>query len=315
MKRFPNLIVWIRFLRLENVLMVATLMLIIRFFVLAPVLEVAELGFRLSLPDFLLLILDVVIVTITGYWINDFHDREIDAINRPERLFPSGKISHSKFWLLYSITIAIGLAITIYLGLAYDELDWVWLYPFSVFAFILYAWKLKRMLFLGNVLVSVFIAAIVFITLLAEPYIFFLSDVLSGYLVFSVLLYFSIIAFFSNLSRELVKDCEDLKGDVSQSVKSIPAVFGFQSGMRLAAFFLVWVLVFEVILLLRLYDFISPVAVLSFALIGVAALVLLYLMLSIKPGESLSRLSVGLKVLMLLGLVQLIVIIQGLEIL
>ncbi len=306
---FQKMLPWLRFMRIENIIMIALLMFVIRQGALAPLYEQLETGFRMQLFDFALLVLDLCIVAVTGYWINDQADRSIDAINRPERIMASGKLTGSSFWMLYSIAVVIGAIITAHLAWKYDELGWTWLYPFSVFSFWLYARFLKKQGLIGNALVSFFIAAIVFIVLIAEPALFQVLYIVEALDVLGALLFFAFIAFLANLAREWVKDCEDIEGDQAFGVRSLPILTSLVFTQRAAAVALFLILVLEGLMFRRFQNALQDwEAQLSFGIVGLTTLLIIWNVLRSSDQRRLRLVSRSLKLLMVLGLVQLVLV-------
>ena len=146
---------------------------------------------------------DVIIAIITtflifsgGNIINDYFDVEVDKINRPNRPIPSGKISKKT---------AYGLAITFFLiagGLstllnAYAIII-VWVNIFFVY---LYS-KIKEKTPYGSLFVGYFVGSA-----------FLFGGVISNIASLKILGILALLAFLSNVAREITKDIEDVDGD------------------------------------------------------------------------------------------------------
>lgn len=313
MARHTLTIKWLRFIRIENIFLIALLMLVIREAVLAPLYAMAEVELRLSFLDYVLLIFDLASVAVSGYWINDRADRAIDKINRPERMLASEQLSDRAFWMFYAGTVIAGGIITLYLGWKHDELSWCWLYPVSVFAFWGYAKTLKKQGLIGNLLVSFFIASIVLIALIAEPGIFSILHFIEALDLFGALLFFAFIAFLANLAREFVKDCEDVPGDRQHGVRSLPIVIGMDSTMRVVAFILFLLLALEAVMYQRFATSLNHwTSSVSFVLVIAMLVIMIWKALQLKDTGRFRLLSQSLKLLMMLGLIQLVVLAQDL---
>jgi len=151
---------------------------------------------------------------------NDYYDLEIDMVNNPGRPIPSGLIS-AREALSYSFLLSIiGLVFGVFTNLS----------GFIVAAFALglmmyYNTRGKRTGFLGNVLVSVCVGL---------PFIY------GGIVVESVrpvLGIFSIMAFLSNLGREVTKGVMDIDGDALEGVKTVAVLHGSSKASRISALF------------------------------------------------------------------------------
>ncbi len=151
-----------------------------------------------------------------GNTINDYFDYEIDRINRPERPLPRGAMSR-KTALYYSLSLfAVGLALAYFINTA----DFV-LAIVAYAAMVLYAWKLKPLPFVGNLVVASLTGATPLYGALAVNRIG-----LAGYL--------ALCAFLVNVAREVIKDIEDVEGDITKGgAKTLPILWG---GRRKAAY-------------------------------------------------------------------------------
>ncbi len=165
--------------------------------------------------------------TLTGsaMVINDYYDREIDAVNEPKRPLPSGEVKPSEA-LIYAVLLSlIGLA-TAYL----TSIPSLGIALFSWFVMMVYSAWGKRAGFVGNLMVS---------TCIALPFIY--GGVIVGNVSTSLL--FSALAFLSNTGREVTKGIVDVEGDKISGVKTVAASFGSDKAAYLAStFYLVAVL-------------------------------------------------------------------------
>lgn len=154
-----------------------------------------------------------------GNTINDYFDYEIDKINRPARPLPRGAMAR-KTALIYSFFLfSAGLLLAYFINI----------YAFSValVAYVLmvfYAWKLKPLPFIGNIVVAFLTGITPIYGALAVEKIGF-----SGYLALS--------AFLVNVGREIMKDIEDVEGDRARGARTLPIVLGNKEAAHIAAFF------------------------------------------------------------------------------
>lgn len=155
-----------------------------------------------------------------GMVINDYFDYDIDIINRPDRVLPRNIISrkNAAFFALILFALAyifIGFTNLLCIGIGY---------PAVVLIFV-YSWKLKRQPFIGNFVVA-------FLTSLTLVY----GGAAASNVVLVTML--AICAFFANLSREIVKDIEDIRGDERLGSKTFPILYGIPKASLVAAIFL-----------------------------------------------------------------------------
>jgi geranylgeranylglycerol-phosphate geranylgeranyltransferase len=150
--------------------------------------------------------------TLTGssMVINDYYDRQIDAINEPSRPIPSGLVSTRE-----ALSLAFVLSIT---GLAAALMTSLPCLLIAIIALIIsatYNTKGKYTGLLGNLLVS---------TCVVITFIYGGFTVDKG-LALTTLLSVA-IAFLSITGREITKGIVDVQGDRSQNVKTIAVLHG-----------------------------------------------------------------------------------------
>ena len=175
-----------------------------------------------SVPEGKILILVFLVVSLGcagGNTINDYFDYEIDRINRPERPLPRGAMDR-RTALWYSLFLfAVGLALALLISIR--------AFAFALLAYItmfLYAWKLKPLPFIGNIAVAALTGVTPLYGAIAVGKIG-----LAGTL--------AVCAFLVNVAREIVKDIEDVEGDLKKGAKTLPIILGRRKAAYVAAFF------------------------------------------------------------------------------
>jgi geranylgeranylglycerol-phosphate geranylgeranyltransferase len=163
----------------------------------------------------------VFIFTGAGNAINDYFDHKIDAINKPERPIPSGRISLNTAAIYATILFVIATIMALIIGIIPGIIV-----VLSAILMFLYAYKLKKSLLVGNL-------SIAFLTGLC----FVFAGVVLGTVFLSILLGF--YAFLMTMAREIVKDMEDVEGDSMEGANTFPIKFGMKSSSILAAFFMI----------------------------------------------------------------------------
>lgn len=158
-----------------------------------------------------LLSLSTMSIAAAGYIINDYYDVKIDYINKPDRVV-IGKSITRRFAILFHVILStIGIAIGIYLSWRITALN-----VLSVFLLWLYSNNLKRLPFVGNLVVALLTGAAVYSV-----------DILyrTGN---ALIVVFAVFAIYMTLVREIIKDVEDLKGDNTFGCKTLPIVWGIR---------------------------------------------------------------------------------------
>ncbi|MEM7824084.1 MAG: UbiA family prenyltransferase [Candidatus Aenigmatarchaeota archaeon] len=168
----------------------------------------------------------VVVVALVcggGNIINDIFDYEIDKVNRPQRLLPSGKISLKSA----KIYAALLLVASIAFALVFLNKAQLVLVLFNIGIAFLYSWRLKALPLLGNLCPS---------WLAASSFLFGALFVGIGP---TIILLF-LMAFFANIGREIVKAIEDMPGDKRAGYRTLPLVVGKNFSTGLAIIFVVF---------------------------------------------------------------------------
>ena len=170
------------------------------------------------IPETLLLFFIVALITAAGNVINDFFDAEIDAINRPDRPIPSGAVSREA---------ARGFAVTLFLaGILvsfFTNSLCIGIAIFNTLFLITYAVKLKSTPLIGNIVVAYLSASI-----------FLFGGALNGLDGLVRIIPIAAITFFAMLSRELLKDAEDVEGDTAGGADTVPLRIGIKKTSEFA---------------------------------------------------------------------------------
>ncbi|MFZ5981616.1 MAG: geranylgeranylglycerol-phosphate geranylgeranyltransferase [Candidatus Zixiibacteriota bacterium] len=157
-------------------------------------------------------------VCAVGNIVNDIADIEIDRINRPRRVLVKGTLSRSravKTAIIFALTALVAaLAVNTALLIAVTA---------ALGLLLLYNFYLKKIPVVGNIVVAL-LSALTFLTGgLAVNYRWLFE--LPGPLVPAV------FAFFFHLVREILKDVEDIDGDLQAGVKTLPQIIGVSKSL------------------------------------------------------------------------------------
>jgi len=160
-------------------------------------------------------------LTAASMTINDYYDREIDAVNEPNRPIPSGLIKPRGVLIFALILTLIGFAAAYFtniLCLGIAIIAWL--------IFVTYTTIGKRSGLPGNFLVSACVAI---------PFIYG-SYIIADTPKSNVLIFASIV-FLANTGREITKGIVDVKGDKIENVKTLAVRFGDKAAAITAASF------------------------------------------------------------------------------
>jgi len=189
-----------------NILVVAIAQYLASAFILAHEKPLREVIFD---PNLFFLILASSSVIASGYIINNFYDSEKDLINRPKKTMLDRVVSQRTKLSVYFI-----LNFTAIFFASYVSFRAVVFFSIYIFVIWLYSHRLKKILFLGNL-----VASILTITPFFVIFVYY-KNFETVIFIHAMFLYLMIVM------RELVKDLENMQGDLVQNYQTIPLVYG-----------------------------------------------------------------------------------------
>ncbi len=197
--------------------------------------------------NFYLLILTSVLIAAAGYIINDYFDLQIDNVNKPDKVLVDTIIKRRWAIMWHWILSATGILLSAYISIKVSQWSILIFNAVCVIALWLYSTHFKKKLLIGNILISLLTAwTIIVIYIFSGASLFNLHGWQHGQLPFDVnrLYKFTMLyagfAFIITLIREVVKDIEDMHGDVQFGCKTMPIVWGIPASKVFAA---VWIIV------------------------------------------------------------------------
>ncbi|HSI77432.1 MAG TPA: geranylgeranylglycerol-phosphate geranylgeranyltransferase [Lunatimonas sp.] len=271
---------FVKIIRLNNLLMVAFVQLLTAYFLI----ETSREGIPV-LQDWnlYLLIISTVILTASGYMINDYYDVKIDYVNRPNEVVVGRGMKRRMVMILHTFLNVVGIGVGYLIHPRIGVINFL-----AAFLLWLYSNSLKRLPFIGNLTV----AGLTGLAIWVVGYYYQDSQML--------ILTYAIFAFFINLIREIIKDIEDRPGDRKHGCRTLPIVVGFRNTKKIifsvAALFVASIVVVTV----KIND---PVLFIYFGLLGVLFVFFLYKLYIADRKSQFSQLSRMAKILMLTGAV------------
>ena len=256
-----------KLIRLPNLLMIALVQYLVRYFLIIPkvantiqpkILEILKstvygaddtpfsdadimdiafskvTDYLLSDMNFFLLSLSTIMVTAAGYIINDYFDVKTDAINKPNSIIIDTYIKRRVAMGAHLVLGAIGILLGFYLGWVVGNWQLGSIHAFAFIFLWFYSTNYKKQLIIGNVLVSVLTALVILIVGVYErgSYTIILEEYNANVFVrdiMMVLLTYAGFAFIISMIREIVKDMEDMKGDEEIGATTLPIQFGIKT--------------------------------------------------------------------------------------
>lgn len=196
-----------------NIPIIALAQYLSAIFILAP--EKRALSVLL---DFNLLIIVIVssLTIASGYIINNFYDSEKDLINRPNKSQLDRLVSQKTKLKVYFTVNFIVFLLSFFVSFRA-----VLFFSTYIFLIWFYSHKLKKMAIVGN-MTAAFLAVLPFFAILLYykniyPQIFAHANFL----------------FLLLIIREIIKDLENIKGDIANDYQTIPVMFGESTAKKI----------------------------------------------------------------------------------
>lgn len=206
--------------------------------------KIVNIDFQIN---FYLLILASVLIAAAGYIINDYFDLQIDNINKPDKVLVDTIIKRRWAIMWHWILSATGILLSAYISIKVSQWTILIFNSVCVVALWFYSTHFKKKLLIGNFLISLLTAwTIIVVYLFSGASLFNLHGWQIGQLPFDVKRLYKLtmlyagFAFIITLIREVVKDIEDMHGDVQFGCKTMPIVWGIPASKVFAA---VWIIV------------------------------------------------------------------------
>lgn len=223
-----------------------------------------------------------ILIAAAGYIINDYYDIKIDYVNKPHKVVVGKLVKRRIVLFSHAALNVIGIAIGFYLNLYVGVINFV-----AGFMLWIYSNRLKRMPFIGNVV----IASLAGLSILVVA-IYYQRN-------YSLLVNYAVFAFSINLVREVIKDMEDLRGDMRFGSKTLPIIWG----LRRTKYFLYGLIILFVFTLFYLSNQLeNHILNLFFLLLIVPIIYLIYLLYRADSQRRFHQLSTFCKLLMLAGI-------------
>lgn len=171
----------------------------------------SEQSFRNVMVDFNLLIIVCAsaLSIASGYIINSFYDNQKDFINRPKKTMLDRLVSQKT-----KLNVYFAMNFFVFVIAFFVSIKAVFFFSFYIFSLWFYSHKIKKIPFFGN----------------------FYAALLAIFPFFGILLYYknfhdvvfahAIYLFIVILIREMIKDLENMTGDIAQDYKTIPVLMG-----------------------------------------------------------------------------------------
>jgi 4-hydroxybenzoate polyprenyltransferase len=179
------------------------------------------------------MVVATVCIAAGGYVINDYYDVKIDKKNRQDKNIVGQIISPKISLIIYIIITIAGAGLGLYVSYTLELPVNGLVFPLAAILLFIYSRAIKKMVLVGNILVAALTGIVPLLVLLYEMPL--LNKAYGRFLemynmdfnnIVSIVMIFSIFAFFINLARELIKDVKDMPGDKQYGRKTMPVALG-----------------------------------------------------------------------------------------
>ncbi len=205
--------------------------------VIIGILNTRGVSIEVLLFNIIIGILTYFFIAGSGMVINDIYDLPIDKVNRPERPIPRGDITVKHAWIIFTLTYAIGVLLSIIHSLVLNlgVLNVILAIFFGFIGWVYAKWG-KKSGFPGNIVVSLsFSIGLIY------------GAVLNSSIIPIFIYFFFLTSFFLLLSREIIKGCEDLEGDREEGVKTLAIKLGTKKASYFSLGFAICAIIFFVL--------------------------------------------------------------------
>lgn len=228
-------------LRWPNLLLMAFLLLSVRYFMMAPVFASYQLNLLLQPFDTGLLVLSCLLVAAGGYLINDYYDQEADRMNgRSVLVDPAAALR----W--YGILSVAGIALGAWVGYRAGLMNLAIIHIITTFVLWKYAESWKGVPLIGNLVVSALLGLVLFVPLVYEyiamSVLYREAAASARFLLYASLVY-AAFAYLTNLVRELAKTAQDMQGDAQAGYRTFAVVYGAAATRKLSVILMLVVLI------------------------------------------------------------------------
>ncbi|MBL6874529.1 MAG: geranylgeranylglycerol-phosphate geranylgeranyltransferase [Flavobacteriales bacterium] len=223
-----TLINFVKLIRPINLFVLALIIVIIKFglinqFINAP---------ALTNFNFYLFLLSTLLITASGYIINDIYDEKVDKINKDHKRIINKEINSKSAITYYFLFNILALLIIIYVALTIKKIIFSLIFLYSIFILWKYSKQLKYTFLKGNLVVS-WLVALSILNLGLFDIIPVINNENSSRIIFLIIMIYSLFAFLMTFSREIIKDLEDTEGDKIYGANTIALNLGIYKTKRI----------------------------------------------------------------------------------
>ena len=183
--------------------------------------------------NLLMLVLASSATIAAGYIINNFYDSEKDLINRPRKTMLDRLVSQNTKLSFYFVLNFLAVVFA-----SYVSFKAVVFFSCYIFGIWFYSHRLKKQPIIGNI-----VSAILAVTPFFAIFIYYQN--------FELVVFAHAIFLFLLVSmRELIKDLENIKGDLALNYRTVPVVLGEKTSKVMLSIIASLIIIAAVVLIL-----------------------------------------------------------------
>ncbi len=223
---------FLRLIRYKNLIIIVLLQYLLRYSFILPILHSYNIVPVLSGFRFGLMVLATVLLAASGYVINDYFDIQIDHINRPGKVIVGQRYSRRTALFLHIVFTISGVIIGLFLAYVARRESYAIMFLAIPVILWYYSTTFKKQVLIGNIIIAFLTALVAYLVVSLE---FAMLAKIHGDEILTLpacsiawfwTSAFAFFAFISTLGREIIKDMEDVEGDLLGGCKTLPIELG-----------------------------------------------------------------------------------------
>jgi len=248
-----NILPYLQLARIGNVLFVGIFQILLRWCIILPLLDHWQISPIMTTSQFALLVIATMALTASGNVINDYFDVIPDSINRPQTQIVDRIVDRKTTLLIHVLLTLIGLFCGLFLTYLYKKETHALFFISLPIVLWFYSTHFKKQMLIGNLTVALLTASVAFLTTSVEVSfiassgnVSFLGTSVCDHL-WHITALIAFFAFITTLTREIIKDMEDIQGDAECKCHTLPIEMGIKNSkiivvlLQLFTLFILWV--------------------------------------------------------------------------
>lgn len=257
-----------------NLIVIALTMVGIRFLYLKNHSDDTYFNTTIEQIDFFLLVFSTVIIAAGGNIINDYFDVKADKVNKPNKVIIGKYVKPRLAIVLHWTLNFIAFSIALYLSWKQHSFWYLFIHLFSINALWIYSTQLKRRFLIGNLVIAALTGLVPILS--ALYFIHFIPKNNYNLVTTYQVIYLASFAALLNFIREIIKDMEDVKGDLLLRATTIPIKIGIPKSKRIVIVLLLATLLFATFLVSRYFQYLSLLQISLTLIIGLCFLLVIF---------------------------------------